>query len=99
VSFVLVSLDPPRDSPRALRRFAREHHLDLTRWRLLAPSEEDVRDVAAVLGVRYGPAASGEIVHSGLIVALDRNGVVRHRQVGVGQGLKPLLDAVTASPN
>lgn len=94
VRFVLLSLDAARDSPPALRQFARDHHLDLARWRLLAASDEGVRDLAAVLGVRYAPAASGEIVHSALIVVVDRSGVVRYRQLGVGQDPKPLVDAI-----
>lgn len=97
VRFVMLSLDPARDSPQALRTFARERHLDLTRWRLLAASEDDVRDLAAVLGVRYAPAASDEIVHSGVIVALDSRGVVRYRQVGAGQDPKALLDAIAGA--
>ena len=94
VRFVMLTLDPARDSPEALRRFASERHLDPARWRLLAASEDDVRDLAAVLGVRYAPAASNEIVHSSLIVAVDARGVVRHRQVGLGQDMQPLLDAI-----
>lgn len=96
VRFVMLTLDPARDSPQALRRFGSERHLDSTRWRLLTASEDDVRDLAAVLGVRYAPAPSNEIVHSSLVLAIDRRGVVRHRQVGVGQDLKPLFEAISA---
>jgi protein SCO1/2 len=94
VLFVLVSLDPVSDSPEALMRFARDHHLDPARWRLLTARDGDaVRDFAAVLGVKYAPA-SGEIAHSATIVAVDRRGVVRHRQTGVGENRRALLDAV-----
>lgn len=96
VRFVLLSLDPARDSPEALRRFAEQHHLDLGRWRLLAAGDEHgVRDLAAVLGVKYAPA-SGGVAHSAMIVVVDRQGVVRHRQIGVGQARQPLLEAVQA---
>ena len=94
---VLFSLDPGRDTPQALRQFAADHHLDLTRWRLFAASEDGVRDLAAVLGVKYASEPSGDIAHSAIIVVIDRNGVVRHRQVGVGQDPAPLLDAVTVA--
>jgi protein SCO1 len=92
--FVLFSLDPGRDTPQALRQFAADHRLDLARWRLFAASEDGVRDLAAVLDVKYAPAASGDISHSALIVVVDEHGVVRHRQIGVGQDPKPLLDAL-----
>ena len=95
IQFVLFSLDPGRDTPLALRRFATDHHLDLARWRLFAASEDGVRDLAAVLGVKYAREPSGDIAHSAMIVVIDRQGVVRHRQLGVGQDPAPLLQAVT----
>jgi protein SCO1/2 len=93
VRFVLFSLDPGRDSPAARRQFARDHRLG-ERWRILATSEEGVRDLAAVLGVKYRPEADGEIAHSAMIVLIDREGVVRHRQVGLGQNPATLVAAV-----
>jgi protein SCO1/2 len=97
IRFVLFSLDPGRDTPRALRQFATDHHLDLARWRLFAASEDGVRDLAAVLGVKYAPESSGDIAHSAIIVVVDRQGVVRHRQLGVGQDPSALLDAVAGA--
>ena len=94
VRFVLFSLDPGRDTPAALRGFAAEHRLDSVRWRLLAASEDGVRDLAAVLGVKYRPDEAGQIAHSAMIFVIDRNGVVRHRQVGLGQDSRELVAAL-----
>lgn len=91
VRFVLFSLDPGRDTPAALSGFAREHGLDPARWRLLAASEDGVRDLAAVLGVKYRQAEDGEIAHSAMIFVIDRDGIVRHRQVGLAQDPRDLL--------
>jgi protein SCO1/2 len=92
--YVLFSLDPGRDTPAAMRQFARAHYLDANRWRLLAASEDGVRDLAAVLGVRYQQEANGEIAHSAMIFVIDEHGVVRHRQAGVGQDPRELVAAV-----
>jgi protein SCO1/2 len=94
VTYVLFSLDPGRDTPEAMRAFLREHRLETTRWRLMAASEEGVRDLAAVLGVRYQPEENGEIAHSAMIFVIDEDGVVRHRQVGVGKDSSELVAAV-----
>lgn len=85
VRFVLFSLDPARDTPEAWSRFAADHRLDMTRWRLVTPTDDGVRDLAAVLGMQYAPEANGEIAHTALIAVIDRLGVVQHRQVGLGQ--------------
>ncbi len=97
VRFVLFSLDPERDGPRALRAFAAEHALDSTRWTLFSTSPDDMRTLAAVLGVRHRPDAGGEIAHSAVIAVVDANGVVRHRQVGIESDASPLVAAVRAA--
>lgn len=94
VRYALFSLDPGRDTPAAMREFARVQRLDTKRWRLMAAAEDDVRTLAAVLGVRYQPEENGEIAHSAMIFVIDPKGVVRHRQVGVGQDAAELVAAV-----
>lgn len=94
VKYVLFSLDPDRDTPEAMRAFLREHRLGPARWRLMAASEDGVRDLAAVLGVKYQPEENGEIAHSAMVFVIDEDGVVRHRQVGVGKDSSELVDAV-----
>jgi len=94
VRFVLVSLDPERDTPAALRGFATEHHLDPARWTLLAAGPDDMRTLAAVLGVRYRPDGAGEIAHSALIAVVDGGGVIRHRQLGAVDDRSTLVAAV-----
>lgn len=95
--FVLFSLDPGRDTPEALRRFAADHRLDRSRWTLLAAGEDDMRTLAAVLGVRMRPDGAGEIAHSAVIAVVDPAGVVRHRQVGLTGDVGSLVAAVRAA--
>jgi protein SCO1/2 len=94
VQLVLFSLDPERDTSEALRQFAATHRLTSERWRLFATSEDSVRELAAALGVRYAKEPGGEIAHSAMIFAIDRAGVVVHRQVGLNQDLSALTAAL-----
>lgn len=84
VRFVLLSIDPARDTPERLRAFADERGLDLKRWTLLRGDDRDVRMVAAALGVQYRAIADGDFAHSNLVTLLDARGVVVHRQEGLG---------------
>ncbi len=76
-TFALFSLDPGRDTPAALQRFAAERRLDPARWHMFATPEEGVRTLAAVLGVKYAREPSGAIAHSATIVIIGPDGVVR----------------------
>lgn len=73
---LLISLDPRRDDPAALRATAEKRGLDLTRWTLAQPRPGDVRALAGVLGVRFRLLADGEINHTGALMLLDAEGRV-----------------------
>ena len=53
-----------------------------------------MRVLSAVLGVKYQPEDGGEIAHSAVILAIDGDGVVRHREVGLGRNPQGLLAAL-----
>lgn len=71
---LLVSMDPARDTPAALRAVAEQRGLDSARWTLASPAPEDVRAVAGVLGIRYRALADGEFNHTSALVLLDAEG-------------------------
>ncbi|HEY6134496.1 MAG TPA: SCO family protein [Rubrivivax sp.] len=71
---LLISLDPQRDDPTALKATADKRGLDLARWTLVQPQPADVRAIAGVLGVRYRALDDGELNHTGVLVLLDADG-------------------------
>lgn len=79
---LMVSLDPERDRPERLAELAASHGVRDSRWHLARTSESSVREIAALLGVRYRRMADGSISHSPLIAALDREGVLIARSEG-----------------
>ena len=83
VRFALISFDPERDSPAQLKRFESTHGLDAKHWTLLTGSDNSVRMLAAVLGIRYMKVPSGEFSHSSVITVLDSQGNIRHQQTGL----------------
>ena len=73
IGFVLVSMDPARDSPTRLAEYAKQHGLS-PRWTLLSGDEKDVRELAAVLGIKYRKVSPTEIVHTSTLTILDADG-------------------------
>ena len=84
IGIVLVSMDAARDDPQALRQVVRQRGLDTARWTLATPRAQDVRDIAAVLGVRYRQLADGGFNHSSALVLLDADGRVLARTERMG---------------
>src|SRR5262249_9419322 len=85
VWFAVVSFDSERDRPEALKRFATARELDPSRWRLYHGDPAAVRELAMMLGIRYKRGTRGDYDHSNVITILDREGVIRHQEVGLGQ--------------
>lgn len=84
LSVVLISMDPARDTPEALARVAERRKLDAARWSLLRPAPDDVRTLAALLGIRYRALADGEFNHTSALVLLDAQGRVVARTEKLG---------------
>ncbi len=94
MKFVLVSIDPKRDTPAQLMSFAKKRHLEKANWTLLTGSDDSALELAAVLGVKYKKTTDGEFSHSNLISIIDKQGVVRYRQVGLNQKPNNSIDVI-----
>ena len=81
---MLISMDPARDTPEVLARVVRERRVDDARWSLARPREAAVRDVAAVLDVRYRRLANGDFNHTSALILFDANGRILARTEKIG---------------
>jgi protein SCO1/2 len=77
VRLVSVTLDPARDTPEALRRYARAYDADPQVWSFLTGPPERVRKVIDDWGMWVKPAANGQLDHPSRVFLLDKAGRVR----------------------
>ncbi len=89
--FVLVSIDPQRDSPVQLKKFAEEKKLDLQNWTLLTGTQMDIAELAQMIGFRYKKNSSGNFTHSNLITILDKDGIIENQSEGLNQSAEKLF--------
>ena len=92
VNFLLISIDPKRDTPEALTEYARNNKLDMKRWRLLTGDENSISELAAVLGFKYKKEPDGSFSHSNIINILNENGEVAYQHFGLNQDIQDILD-------
>jgi protein SCO1/2 len=84
IGILLISMDPARDTPAALKYIVDKRKLDAARWTLASPPKHDVRAVAGVLGIRYRELADGEFNHTSALVLLDADGRILARTERMG---------------
>ena len=85
-AFVLVSFDVARDTPEALARYRAQRALDAS-WILLRGTDDSVRELAALLGVKFKQEADGAFSHSNLVTILNAQGEITHQRLGLKGGL------------
>jgi protein SCO1/2 len=91
---LMVSIDPLRDSPMALKGLAAEHHITDPRWILARTTPSDTRALAAALGIQYRALANGDFEHSSTMVLLDAEGRVLARSSKLGVPDEDFLAAI-----
>jgi protein SCO1/2 len=95
--FVLVTIDPERDTLERLDAYARRENLDRARWLLLRGSADQVRELASAVGVRFRPGGTGQFSHTMRILLLDRRGVERDHWDGLEPPVGPIVSAAVAA--
>lgn len=95
VRILLVSFDGAHDSPEVLTGIAKARELDGARWSLARGSDDDVRQVAAVLNVSYRALPNGAFEHDSVITVLDGAGRPVVRNDDPYADVAPMRDAVT----
>ncbi len=93
--FLLVSFDIARDTPEALAKYRASRSLD-SQWVLLHGDDSAVRELAALVGVKYKQEADGMFAHSNLITVLNAEGEVVHQRVGLKGGLDETAAALAS---
>ncbi|MCZ7592993.1 MAG: SCO family protein [Kiritimatiellae bacterium] len=97
IEFTLFSLDPERDTPKALREFAQRQKITAPNWKVLAASQDSVRELSAVLGVNYRTEADGEIAHSTQITLLDHDGRIVAQLAKMDDDPAPIIAALQSA--
>jgi protein SCO1/2 len=85
VRFAVFSFDSKKDTSKALKAFSLKQGVDLSHWSFFHGSTRSVRELAALLGIKFKKLDSGDYDHSNVITVLDSEGVIVHQQIGVRQ--------------
>jgi protein SCO1/2 len=77
VRLLSITLDPARDTPAVLRKYAELYDLDLANWTFLSGDKERVNKVVSAWGMWAKPAANGQLDHPSRVFLIDKKGRIR----------------------
>ncbi|MHA7943552.1 SCO family protein [Formosa sp. 3Alg 14/1] len=84
VKMIFVSIDPETDTPERLKEFAKENFMDEEPWLFLRSTEQNTREFAAVLAVKYKEITPMDFSHSNIISVFNEEGELVFQQEGLG---------------
>lgn len=83
VAFVSITVDPERDTPAVLKRYAGEHGAKGDGWTFLTGTPAEIQEVAKRYGIYYSKTPRGNVDHTFLTSLVDQTGVLRVQYLGV----------------
>ncbi len=93
VGYLLVTMDPEVDSIDRLQALAQEYDLGPD-WRLLRGTPDQVRELAAVLGVKYRKVSETDFAHSNTVSILDAQGTLVYQKQELGADIHASAAAI-----
>jgi len=94
VRYLLISLDPQTDTPAVLKKKALEAGFDLTRVKLVTGTDDQVREIASLLGIAYKKSTDGSINHSTNMTLLDAAGKLKVQTEDFNEGILKILKSL-----
>jgi protein SCO1/2 len=83
VFFASVTVDPERDTPEVLKRYAQAHGAKPAGWAFLTGTPAEILDVEKKYGIFARKNPRGDVDHTFLTSLIDRDGVLRVQYLGV----------------
>jgi protein SCO1/2 len=83
VFFVAVTVDPQRDTPEVLKRYAQAHGADLAGWAFLTGAAAEIQQVTRRYGIYTRKTPLGDVDHTFLTSLIDQRGILRVQYTGV----------------
>lgn len=94
VNYLLVSIDPEKDTPERLSEYAKKQELVGPEWTLLQGQPDDVREFSNVLSVKYKRISPIDFAHTNIISVFDQRGVLQYQQEGLGVDNAVLVEKI-----
>lgn len=94
VKYVMVSIDPEKDTPERFREYAKEQQLSGDQWVMLQGTVDDVREFSNVLSMKYKKISPIDFSHTNIISVIDKNGVLAYQQEGLGVSYDKITEEV-----
>jgi len=75
--FLQATIDPERDTPESLKKYAESYGVDLNGWKFLRGTEEQVHEIAQNYGISVIKDDKGNFGHINAVILIDQDNQIR----------------------
>ncbi len=93
IQFLLISMDPERDTPVRFTEFMKEHQLD-EKWIGISSNDASTMELSNVFNVRIKKLSDGGFDHSNIIRLLDKKGDIVFQQNGLSKDPEEIINKI-----
>ena len=99
LTYVLVSIDPKTDTPEKMTDFLKNNKIDNKQWLFLRSSEDNTREFANSLAMKYKQISPIDFSHSNIINVFSKEGILVHQKEGLAIDIDETVDAIKKQLN
>lgn len=83
IQYVLISIDPENDTPKVMKRYLDVNRFNENEWTFIRGNEEDTRELANIMAVKYKEISPIEFSHSNIITVYSKKGILSFQKEGL----------------
>lgn len=85
IQYVLISIDPETDTPEVMKAYLKTNQFDEKEWTFIRSNEEDTRELANIMAIKYKEISPIEFSHSNIISVYAKDGTLAFQKEGLDE--------------
>ena len=94
IQYVLISIDPETDTPEVMKAYLKTNQFDEKEWTFIRSSEEDTRELANIMAIKYKEISPMEFSHSNIISVYAKDGTLAFQKEGLDENTEVIANEI-----
>lgn len=94
IQYVLISIDPETDTPEVMKAYLKTNQFDEKEWTFIRSNENDTRELANVMAIKYKEISPIEFSHSNIITVYAKDGTMAFQKEGLDENIEVTAEEI-----
>jgi len=94
IQYLLISIDPENDTPEVMKAYLATNRFNEKEWTFIRGSEEEVRELANIMAVKYKQISPMEFSHSNIITVYSKKGILAFQKEGLDEDNETIVNEI-----